>query len=442
LSSLEDLKLISRTTSFSFKDKGLSAKRIADSLGVAHVLEGSVRKSDDQLRVTVQLIKAQDDTHLWSHVYEYTIDSVFRIQGDISKNVASTLNLLLDAQTREHMYNVGTTSVEAYQEYLKGKALSSESHSTGNNDLQRKANKFFENAIQIYPNFAEAYFEHSDVYVHSLLGDEESLSDSSEKKYYDSMMADLNKAMALSQIPNNKAAYSFTRDLFSNDWSRLPSHIDAKEKWTAGWEMYLAIVDPESVSRRYLNDLEIDQFSDFVRYCAAMGLVNNGELDSALLLYKSEYTKTNRSTWVQSVLYFRKNDYSKSLETISSLGNLGGTLDGHLLFLQLLNGQYTNSRAELDRVLASQPLFDPYGYSQILVYNALGEYDKADSIASLIDKRVLGHCILAKNILDFRLYFHLNATPNFNARLQELGIDPEAFEKKNYTKIPVVKIGK
>ena len=122
LSSLEDLKLISRTTSFSFKDKGLSAKRIADSLGVAHVLEGSVRKIDDQLRVTVQLIKANDDTHLWSHVYEYTIDSVFKIQGDISKNVANTLNLLLDAQTREHMYNTGTTSVEAYQEYLKGKA--------------------------------------------------------------------------------------------------------------------------------------------------------------------------------------------------------------------------------------------------------------------------------------------------------------------------------
>ena len=131
LSSLEDLKLISRTTSFSFKDKGLSAKRIADSLGVAHVLEGSVRKIDDQLRVTVQLIKANDDTHLWSHVYEYTIDSVFKIQGDISKNVANTLNLLLDSQTREQMYNTGTTSVEAYQEYLKGKAIYNEAHSTG-----------------------------------------------------------------------------------------------------------------------------------------------------------------------------------------------------------------------------------------------------------------------------------------------------------------------
>jgi adenylate cyclase len=440
LSSLEDLKLISRTTSFSFKDKGLSAKKIADSLGVAHVLEGSVRKMDDQLRVTVQLIKANDDTHLWSHVYEYTIDSVFKIQGDISKNVASTLNVLLDAQTREQMYNVGTTSVEAYEEYLKGRALANESHTSANFDLLIKANKFFEKAIQIYPNFAEAYHEHADVFSHRLLGDGKPLSDFSEKANYDSMMADLNKALALSQIPSSKVGYSFTRDLFSNDWSRLTSYMEVKEKWTSGWEAFLGLVDPEFISRRYLKAIEIDQFSDFDRYAASVGLVNNGELDSALLLYKSEYTKSNMSTWEKSVLYFRKNDYSRALETISSLGNLGGTLDGHLLLLQLLNGQYTNSRAELDRVLASQPLFDPYGYSQILVYNALGEYDRADSIASLIDKRLLGHCVLGKTVLDFGLYFHLSASPNFTARLRELGIDSEDYEKKNYRQLPVIEM--
>ncbi|HMG88908.1 MAG TPA: hypothetical protein VK589_02575 [Chryseolinea sp.] len=442
LSSLQDLRLISRTTSFSFKDKGLSAKRIADSLGVAHVLEGSVRRVDDQLRVTVQLIKANDDTHLWSHVYEYTIDSVFKIQGDISKNVASTLNVLLDGQTREQMYNVGTTSVEAYQEYLKGRALANESHTAAKFDLLIKANKFFEKAIQIYPNFAEAYHEHADVFSHRLLGEGEFLSDFSEKANYDSMMADLNKALALSQIPSRKVGYSFTRDLFSNDWSRLTSYMEVKEKWNSGWESFLALVDPRFVSRRYLNAIEIDQFSDFDRYAASLGLVNNGDLDSALLLYKSEYTKSNMSTWEKSVIYFRKNDYSKAQETISSLGNLGGTLDGHLLLLQLLNGQYTNSRAELDRVLASQPLFDPYGYSQTLVYNALGEYDRADSIASLIDKRLLGHCVLGKTVLDFGLHFHFSATPNFAERLRELGLDPVAYEKKNYQKLPVIKWSK
>jgi adenylate cyclase len=438
LSRLEDLRLISRTTSFSFKDKGLSAKRIADSLNVGHVLEGSVRKIDDHLRVTVQLIKANDDTHLWSHVYEYTIDSVFKIQGDISKNVANTLNLLLDADAREQMYNAGTTSVEAYQEYLRGKALYFDAHLTGNFDLLDEANKFFEKAIQIYPKYAEAYYDHADVFSHNLFTDAniKSLNNLSEREQYDRMMADLNKAFVLSEISSKKVGYSFTRNFFSNDWSRLPSFFDVKENWESGWEVFLALVDPEFVSRRYLKAVEIDPFVDMSRYFAAMGLVNKGELDSALLLYRNDYSKSHVNTRMKSIVQFRKGDYPKALESVE------GSSDDYLLFMELLNGRYTKSRAELDRHLISQPLIDSYGYSPILVYNALGEYDRADSVASLIDKRLLGHCSLGYNLLSFGLHFHLSATPNFAARLRELGIDPVSYEKVNYKKLPVIKVGK
>jgi TolB-like protein len=441
LATLEDLKLISRTTSFSFKDKGLSAKKIADSLGVAHVLEGSVRKMDDQLRVTVQLIKANDDTHLWSHVYEYTVDSVFKIQGDISKNIANTLNILLDAQTREQMYNVGTTSVEAYQEYLKGKAIYRDAHQTGNFELLTKANKFFEKAIQVYPNFSRAYYDHADVFSHSLLAeaDIESLNNLSEKELYNRLMDDLNKAIALSEVPSDKVGYSFTRDTFSNDWRKLPSYLEVKENWVSGWEVFLAIVDPEFISRRYLKAVEVDQFASLTRYFAAMGLINKGELDSALLLYKDNYSKAYVYTRMKSIVHFRKRDYQKALEAVASQE---GTNDGYYLFLELLDGKYSKNRSELDRDLASLPLFDAYGYSPILVYNALGEYDRADSVASLIDKRLLGHCSLGYNLLSFGLHFHLSATPNFAARLRELGIDPVSYEKENYKKLPVIKVGK
>ena len=436
LSSLKDLKLISRTTSFSFKDKGLSAKKIADSLGVAHVLEGSVRKMDDQLRVTVQLIKATDDTHLWSHMYEYTIDSVFKIQGDISKNVANTLNVLLDAKTRQAMYNTGTTSVEAFQEYLKGKALYYEAHQTGNFELLVEANKFFEKAIHIYPNFADAYYDHADIFSHNLFTDAniKSLANLSEKEQYDRMMNDIDKASTLSHSPSDKVGYSFTRNFFSNDWSQLPSYPNVKENGESGWEVFLAIIDPEFVARRYLKVIEIDQLAVMPRYFAALGLVNMGELDSALLLYKNDYTKSHVSTRMKSILHFRKGDYPKALETVR------GSADDYHLFMELLNGRYTKSRAELDRHLTSHPLIDSYGYSPILVYNALGEYDRVDSVASLIDSRLLGHCSLGYNLMEFGLHFHLSATPKFAARLRELGIDPEDFEKKNYKKIPVVKL--
>jgi len=438
LSTLEDLRLISRTTSFSFKDKGLSAKRIADSLGVAHVLEGSVRKMDDQLRVTVQLIKANDDTHLWSHVYEYTIDSVFRIQGDISKNVASNLNVLLDAQTREQMYKTGTTSVEAYQEYLKGKAVYYEAHLTGNFELLIEANKYFDKAIRLYPNFAEAYYDHADVFSHSLLthANIKSLNNVSEREQYDRMMNDINKAFTLTQFPSDKLGYSFTRNFFSHDWSQLSSYLDVKENWESGWEVFLAIIDPEYVSRRYQKIIAVDQYADMTRYWAAMGLVNMNKLDSALLLYKNDYTKSHVNTRMKSILYFRMADYPKALE------GLEGSFDDYHMFMELLNGRYTKSRVELDRHLISQPLVDSYGYSPMLVYNALGEYDRADSVASQIDKSLLGHCTLGYNLLSFGLHFHLSATPNFAARLRELGIDPVSYEKENYKKLPVIKVGK
>jgi TolB-like protein len=439
LSALEDLKLISRTTSFSFKDKGLSAKRIADSLGVAHVLEGSVRKIGDQLRVTVQLIKANDDTHLWSHVYDYTIDSVFKIQGDISKNVANTLNLLLDNQTGERMYNAGTTSIEAYQEFLKGVAAYREAHLTGNFDQLAEANKFFEKAIQIYPNFARAYYDHADIFIHGLLAEAgiESLNNFSEKEQYERMMNDINKALALSQNSSDKVGYSFTRNIFSKDWSQLPSYLEVKENWASGWEVFLAIIDPEFVSRRYQKIIAIDQNADMIRYWAALGLANMSRLDSALLLYKNDYTKSHVNARIKSVLHFRKGDYPKALEAV---GNHESSTDGYSLFLKLLDGRYTKSRAEIEQDLSSQPLFDSYGYSPILAYNALGEYSRADSVASLIDSRILGHCSLGYNLLTFGLYFHLSATPNFAARLRELGIDPEAYEKKHYKKISGIKV--
>ena len=307
-----------------------------------------------------------------------------------------------------------------------------------NFDLLVEANKFFEKAIQIYPNFAEAYYDHADVFSHSLLAaaNIKSLNNLSEREQYDRMMNDINKAIALSQIPSDKVGYSFTRDIFSNDWSQLPSYLAVTENWESGWEVFLAIIDPEFVSRRYLKAIEIDQYADMSRYFAAIGLANMDQLDSALLLYKNDYTKSYVNARAKSFLFFRKNDYPKALDAFA---NYARETDGYYLFLEILNGRYTKSRAELDRHFASQPLVDSYGYSPILAYNALGEYSRADSVASLIDSRLLGHCSLCYNLLQFGLHFHLSATPNFAARLRELGIDPEAYEKKHYK---VIKVGK
>jgi tetratricopeptide (TPR) repeat protein len=302
-----------------------------------------------------------------------------------------------------------------------------------------EANKYFEKALQIYPEFAEAHYDHSDVFSHSLLSATgvKALAHLSERQQYERLMSDLKKALELSQTPGKKTGYAFTRDFFSTNWSGLPSYTKEHENWDAGWEAFLALTDAEFVIRHYLKKLDNDPFSDFDRYCAALGFANGGKLDSGLLLYNGQYGTSLFAIWAESTLHFRKKDYAKALEKVKDQKNLSG----YQLALEVLSGTYSKGRAELDRAVAIEPPFDPYGYSSLILYNALGEYAKADSIASQIDSRLLGHCIIGYNVLNFGLHFHLSATPNFAARLRELGINTDDFEKNRYARLPVAKLG-
>jgi adenylate cyclase len=95
LAKLPDLKVIARTSSFAFKGEKVEIAEIARRLNVAHVLEGSVRKSVNKLRITAQLIRATDSTHLWSETYDRTLEDVFAIQDDIAKRVTDALKVTL-----------------------------------------------------------------------------------------------------------------------------------------------------------------------------------------------------------------------------------------------------------------------------------------------------------------------------------------------------------
>jgi len=134
------------------------------------------------------------------------------------------------------------------------------------------------------------------------------------------------------------------------------------------------------------------------------------QIDSALLLYRNDYTKSYLYAWVKSLLLFRKGEYSQAQEAFA---NFESETSGYWLFLQVLNGQYSKSRVELDRHLNHCLLWMGMDTVSILTYNALGEYDRADSVASLIDSRVLGPLSLCYNLLQLGEYFHFTG----NAKL-------------------------
>lgn len=167
LAKVEGLRVISRSSSFSFKGKNSDVPTIAKELNVAHVLEGSVRRMGNSVRITAQLVDAQTDSHLWSETFdrELTTQDIFSIQSDIATAIADKLQATLSQQDEVNLRIVPTSSLEAYQSYWLGKQRTF--NRTG--DSLEQALGYFEKAIEIDPGFALAYVGLADTYM--LLGD-------------------------------------------------------------------------------------------------------------------------------------------------------------------------------------------------------------------------------------------------------------------------------
>lgn len=120
LAQLPDLHVAARTSSFAFKGKNESITTIAKALGVAHVLEGSVQKAGDKVRITAQLIRADDGFHVWSQHYDRKLDDIFAIQDEIATDVAEALGASLLGKQTANLHAVATNNLGAYDDYLKG----------------------------------------------------------------------------------------------------------------------------------------------------------------------------------------------------------------------------------------------------------------------------------------------------------------------------------
>lgn len=161
LARIDGLKVAARTSSFSFKGKNINIGEIGRELGVASVLEGSVRKSGDRLRITVQLISAADGYHIWSDRFDREMRDIFEVQDEITLAVVSALKLKLFGEERSAVLKKGTTSAEAHELYLRGRAL----WNRRTFDDFNKAIEYFEGAIDLDPGYALAYSGLADCYT-------------------------------------------------------------------------------------------------------------------------------------------------------------------------------------------------------------------------------------------------------------------------------------
>jgi TolB-like protein len=153
LAQVKDLKVAGRTSSFQFKGRNENLTSIGQVLGVANVLEGSVRKQGDKVRITAQLIRVQDGYHQWSETYDGDLSDVFALQERIARAIADKLQLTLSGQQAQRLVDAGTRNPEAYQLYLR--ASSTFDHRDGPHMLD--AVKQLEAAIDLDPDYARAY---------------------------------------------------------------------------------------------------------------------------------------------------------------------------------------------------------------------------------------------------------------------------------------------
>ncbi len=158
LARTRSLRVASRTSAFAYKDTEKDARTIAGELGVAHILEGSVRRAGDRIRVTAQLIRTSDDAHLWSQTFDATSDDSIEIQEAIAFEIATVLDTALDSEELRKMVAAGTESIEAWETFVRWQGLwntSNENFET--QSANEKMLELYAETIRHDPGFGEAH---------------------------------------------------------------------------------------------------------------------------------------------------------------------------------------------------------------------------------------------------------------------------------------------
>jgi len=165
LSKIGDLKVISHTSVMQYKDTKKTISEIAEALGVNNILEGSVQKINDRIRINVQLINAKTDRHLWAESYDRDNKDVFAIQSEIAKQIAHELKATLSEREKLLIEGKPTDNLQAYDLYLRGKNYKETKFGTTEKEILEKTERMFRAAFRLDPRFVEAYSELIRMYI-------------------------------------------------------------------------------------------------------------------------------------------------------------------------------------------------------------------------------------------------------------------------------------
>ena len=422
LASLPDLRVTSRTSAFQFRGRDLpSIPEIAANLGVAHVMEGSVRRSGDDVRITVQLIRASDDTHLWSQTYDRSMENVFEIQEDIAENVAAVLDVVLSEENRRQMRNSGTRNIDAFIAFQQGLALWNRAHEEEDtNRFLEQADVFFSRATELAPDFSEAYLLQSDWYGHLLsdgtLVDDEAARAQARARHeellqlaYDTASSDARRAIAAVNDLLFADGWSYARQTLEQ---AITSDICAQDNWTQDFAYLYDNLDQRLAYAERL--VSCDPLNPLTRLYYGNTLLVRGEFNAAM-------------AWAED-LRARGMEYEAEVIGFDALLGLGRLDEAEALLEPHWEWESLRLAArrggDTAREVITPFLSEDADWFNLILLAWMGDSEAANAMAAEIDARPYGYLDLMTAVTSCRCGapFDRDSVPGFSIRLAEAGL--------------------
>jgi len=426
LTALPDLLVTARTSAFHFKGQDTPIPEIAAILGVAHIVEGSVRRDGESLRVTAQLIRAADGFHLWSENYNHDTKDTFAVQTDIAEKIATALDVVLDEEQLQRMHAAGLRDPEAYIAYQKGYELFSLAHDDLNDlDILLEANTWFEKVLELAPGNSDIYLTHADYSSHLLINASAGQETTEEEltAAANELEDDFQNALRTAPDEAHRLGAAFDLAYVSGDWRRLPPIVDEIVKLSdcaqPSWLNNIALAHGRAADVLALGGrlIDCDPLSSFGWTDAIQGSIWLGDFDTAITTARRALEVAPSGTVRNhSVLAYIGAGRFDEADVIINRDIPSGERSLQLqISLAAARGD-----ANAATVLVNQ-YRDANHVQEILVLARAGERQLANQKAAAVDARPYGHMALATNVLlcTCGAPFDLESTPNFAKLLQD-----------------------
>ncbi len=422
LAKVNGLHVISRTSVMRYKNTEKSVPEIAEELGVSYILEGSIRKYGDQVRVTAQLIQAANDEHIWAENYDKTLTDIFSIQTEVSKQIVDALQLNLSFEEEQQLAQIPTDNIEAYKLFLTGRKEADKR----NRESISKSIELYKEAIELDSTYAEAFAEIANsVFLQTYYGGR-SVEDATKlsTEYLEKakkINENISRIYTVEGLINNHTRnFDQAQIAFKKAISLAPNDLTARHQYSTFF-YYNRMYEKQLEQAKIAYSLDPLSFATANSYFTA--LTSNRRYDEAeKLMKKVEKMSDENNRLVINRSYFRlysdQNKYEKMIPPLKEIVKTQNVFNRFLGYAYVKLGDTLSGYRIIDSIHKNA---HPYEKSQQLavVYSAL---KKTDSVLYYLDTiRNKQSRTFSREVNGYFAY--LKEDPRFLKRMQEHGID-------------------